>query len=68
MQRLTKYSLLLTAIRKHITDENDAEIMDAMVRKNSTRGCVAMRATANTFLPIRPPRRHPVDVAGRVRR
>lgn len=31
MQRLTKYSLLLTAIRKHITDENDAEIMDAMV-------------------------------------
>lgn len=31
MQRLTKYTLLLTAIRKHITDENDAEIMDAMV-------------------------------------
>lgn len=31
MQRLTKYSLLLSAIRKHITDENDAEIMDAMV-------------------------------------
>lgn len=31
MQRLTKYSLLLAAIRKHITDENDAEIMDAMV-------------------------------------
>lgn len=31
MQRLTKYTLLLTAIRKHITDENDAEAMDAMV-------------------------------------
>lgn len=31
MQRLTKYSLLLTAIRRHITDENDVEIMDAMV-------------------------------------
>lgn len=31
MQRLTKYSLLLIAIRKHITDENDCEIMDSMV-------------------------------------
>lgn len=31
MQRLTKYSLLLSAIKKHIVDENDAEIMDAMV-------------------------------------
>lgn len=31
MQRLTKYSLLLSAIRRHITDENDGEIMDAMV-------------------------------------
>ncbi|KAG4069026.1 hypothetical protein HA402_008337 [Bradysia odoriphaga] len=31
MQRLTKYSLLLTAIRRHITDENDGEIMDAMI-------------------------------------
>lgn len=31
MQRLTKYSLLLGAIRKHISDENDGEIMDAMV-------------------------------------
>lgn len=34
MQRLTKYTLLLTAIRKHITDENDAEIMDAMVMQS----------------------------------
>lgn len=31
MQRLTKYSLLLTAIRKHISDENTSEIMDEMV-------------------------------------
>uniref|UniRef100_A0A336LZI8 CSON009190 protein n=1 Tax=Culicoides sonorensis TaxID=179676 RepID=A0A336LZI8_CULSO len=31
MQRLTKYSLLLTAIRKHIADENDGEIMDSMI-------------------------------------
>lgn len=31
MQRLTKYSLLLLAIRKHITDENDGDNMDAMV-------------------------------------
>lgn len=31
MQRLTKYSLLLSAIRKHLTDENDSEIMDSMV-------------------------------------
>lgn len=32
MQRLTKYSLLLTAVRKHISEENEIEIMDAMVR------------------------------------
>lgn len=31
MQRLTKYNLLLAAIRKHITDEIVAEIMDSMV-------------------------------------
>lgn len=31
MQRLTKYSLLLTAIRKHVADENDGEVMDSMV-------------------------------------
>lgn len=31
MQRLTKYGLLLTAIRKHITDENDGEVIDSMV-------------------------------------
>lgn len=31
MQRLTKYSLLLSAIRKHITEESEAEIMDSMV-------------------------------------
>jgi RhoGEF domain len=31
MQRLTKYNLLLSAIRKHIVEENEAEIMDAMV-------------------------------------
>lgn len=31
MQRLTKYGLLLTAIRKHVTDENDCEVMDSMV-------------------------------------
>ncbi|CRL03588.1 CLUMA_CG016274, isoform B [Clunio marinus] len=31
MQRLTKYSLLLSAIRKHISEENEAEIMDAMI-------------------------------------
>lgn len=30
-QRLTKYGLLLAAIRKHITDENDAEMLDSMV-------------------------------------
>lgn len=35
MQRLTKYSLLLGAIRKHISDENDGEIMDAMVKYKS---------------------------------
>lgn len=32
MQRLTKYSLLLSAIRKHITDENDCDNMDSMVK------------------------------------
>ena len=32
MQRLTKYSLLLVAIRKHVQDENNAEMIDAMVR------------------------------------
>ncbi|XP_063699545.1 uncharacterized protein LOC134830094 isoform X2 [Culicoides brevitarsis] len=31
MQRLTKYGLLLTAIRKHVTDENDCEVMDSMI-------------------------------------
>lgn len=31
MQRLTKYNLLLSAIRKHITEESEAEIMDLMV-------------------------------------
>jgi pleckstrin homology domain-containing family G member 5 len=31
MQRLTKYNLLLCAIRKHIVEDNEAEIMDAMV-------------------------------------
>lgn len=34
MQRLTKYNLLLSAIRKHITEENEAEIMDLMVSKS----------------------------------
>lgn len=33
MQRITKYSLLLTAVRKHYSsDENICESMDAMVR------------------------------------
>ena len=31
MQRLTKYNLLLSAIRKNISEETDSEIMDAMV-------------------------------------
>lgn len=30
-QRLTKYGLLLGAIRKHVVDENDAESLDLMV-------------------------------------
>lgn len=30
-QRLTKYGLLLAAIRKHVADENDAEALDSMV-------------------------------------
>lgn len=38
MQRLTKYSLLLAAIRKHITDENDAELLDGMVSIESLHG------------------------------
>lgn len=33
MQRLTKYNLLLCAIRKHIVDDSEAEIMDSMVNK-----------------------------------
>ncbi|XP_055387911.1 pleckstrin homology domain-containing family G member 5 [Condylostylus longicornis] len=32
MQRLTKYSLLLIAIRKHIVIENDGEMLDSMIR------------------------------------
>lgn len=31
MQRLTKYSLLLIAIRKHVHEDSTAEIMDGMV-------------------------------------
>lgn len=31
MQRLTKYNLLLSAIRKHIAEESEAEVMDTMV-------------------------------------
>ncbi|XP_070495014.1 uncharacterized protein [Chironomus tepperi] len=31
MQRLTKYNLLLSAIRKHLTEETEAEIMDNMI-------------------------------------
>lgn len=31
MQRLTKYNLLLSAIRKHIVDDIEIEIMDNMV-------------------------------------
>lgn len=34
MQRLTKYNLLLSAIRKNISEETDSEIMDAMVCDN----------------------------------
>lgn len=33
MQRLTKYNLLLCAIRKHFVEDNEAEIMDSMVNK-----------------------------------
>ena len=33
MQRLTKYNLLLSAIRKHIPEESEAEIMDLMVSR-----------------------------------
>ncbi len=53
MQRLTKYSLLLSAIRRHITDENDGEIMDAMVSQifvlNLT-GRVDLAAELNNIL------------------
>ncbi|XP_065085713.1 pleckstrin homology domain-containing family G member 5 isoform X3 [Ochlerotatus camptorhynchus] len=31
MQRLTKYGLLLAAIKKHITDENEGEAIDEMI-------------------------------------
>jgi hypothetical protein len=31
MQRLTKYKILMEAIRKHISEESEAEIMDMMV-------------------------------------
>lgn len=31
MQRLTKYKILMEAIRKHISEESEAEIMDVMV-------------------------------------
>lgn len=31
MQRLTKYGLLLAAIKKHIADENEGEAIDEMV-------------------------------------
>lgn len=31
MQRLTKYGLLLAAIKKHITDEYEGEAIDEMV-------------------------------------
>jgi RhoGEF domain len=31
MQRLTKYKILMEAIRKHISEESEAEIMDNMV-------------------------------------
>jgi pleckstrin homology domain-containing family G member 5 len=37
MQRLTKYNLLLSAIRKHITEESEAEIMDLMVSKSNEK-------------------------------
>lgn len=31
MQRLTKYKILIEAIRKHIVDEAEAELVDVMV-------------------------------------
>lgn len=31
MQRLTKYCLLLQAIRKNVVDESDTDLLDAMV-------------------------------------
>lgn len=35
MQRLTKYSLLLIAIRKHVHEDSTAEIMDGMVSRGN---------------------------------
>lgn len=48
MQRLTKYSLLLLAIRKHITDENDGDNMDAMIHSVENFVC-----SVNTHLTTR---------------
>lgn len=31
MQRLTKYKILIEAIRKHIVDETEIELVDVMV-------------------------------------
>lgn len=49
MQRLTKYSLLLSAIRRHITDENDGEIMDAMVSHSDYYRLVIFNHPKNFF-------------------
>ena len=51
-QRLTKYGLLLGAIRKHVVDENDAESMDLMVcmpLSSDLYTCIYVCCVANEY-------------------
>lgn len=42
MQRLTKYGLLLAAIKKHINDEAEGEAIDAMVSLTFLQGALLL--------------------------
>lgn len=48
MQRLTKYNLLLCAIRKHISEDTETEITDAMVKRFSIFLRISMTISNNS--------------------